>query len=131
MPNVLATSRITSAAYYDPDFDPKLNHQLTNEVIDDKSGTTIKVEVPGVDPSAVVIDCKGDILTISCERGKFTHKVDPTVDVSKIKADIQWGLLTLTIPLPPAPVAHSIKINIHDAIKAEARKIPTKLTKEE
>jgi hypothetical protein len=77
--------------------------------------TVFQVEIPGIDPSTVDVSCESNILRVQCERGSFTHSVDPTIDTSKIKADIQWGMLTLSIPLPPQPVARSIKINFHDA----------------
>ena len=77
--------------------------------------TVIQVEIPGIDPSSVGVSCESNILQVQCERGSFTHSVDPTIDTSKIKADIQWGMLTLSIPVPPQPVARSIKINFHDA----------------
>lgn len=91
---------------------------LANEISHDDSCTTIKVEIPGIDPSTVEVECENNVLQVHCEKGKFTHTVSPTVDTSKIKADIQWGLLTLVIPAPPAPVAHSIKVSVHDAIKS-------------
>ena len=90
-----------------------------------EENTVIKVEIPGVDPSTVEVSCESNILQVHCERGSFTYSVDPTIDTSKIKADIQWGMLTLSIPVPPQPVARSIKINFHDAapVKKPAAKV--------
>ena len=130
MPNVLANSRISSAANFETDLDARLVLTLPNEVTEDEFGTTIKVKIPGVDPSAVDVDCKSNVLTVSCECGEFVHLVDPTTDTTKIKAGIQWGILTLIIPPPPAPVAHRIKINIHDAVKIAPSKAPAKFTED-
>jgi HSP20 family molecular chaperone IbpA len=103
---------------------------LKNEISQNESSTIIKVEVPGIDPSTVDVECENNILRVNCEKGEFVYSVEPTVDTSKIKADIQWGLLTVTIPAPPAPVSRSIKVSIHDAVKAAAS-TKTKFTSEE
>jgi len=44
----------------------------------------------------------------------LTIPVDPTVDPAKIKADILWGMLTLSVPIPEPPVSRTIKVGIHD-----------------
>ena len=95
---------------------------LPNTISHNGDCTVIKVEIPGIDPSTVDVSCENNVLHVQCECGSFTHSVDPTVDTSKIKADIQWGMLTLTIPVPPQPVARSIKINFHDAAPAAVKK---------
>ena len=71
----------------------------------------VKVEIPGIDPSTVEVGCEGNVLKVSCEKGEYTQQLDPTIDASKIKAAIMWGLLTLVIPTPPAPVSHTIKVS--------------------
>lgn len=86
-----------------------------------------KVEIPGVDPSKVEVEFEGSNIAVRCERGRLLLPVSPTVDTSKIKADILWGVLTLTVPVPAPPVAHSIKISIHDAVK----KAPAKSSAED
>jgi HSP20 family molecular chaperone IbpA len=102
---------------------------LPNTVSHNEDCTVIKVEIPGVDPSTVDVSCESNTLQVQCECGSFTHSVNPTIDISKIKADIQWGMLTLTIPVPPQPVARSIKINFHDA--APVKKPAAKVSEEE
>lgn len=92
-----------------------------------ETATVIKVEIPGVDPSTVDVQFEGNTLFIKCERGELNLPVNPTIDTSKIKADILWGMLTLTVPLPAPPEAHSIKVSVHDAVK----KAPTKFTEED
>jgi HSP20 family molecular chaperone IbpA len=91
------------------------------------STTEIKIEVPGVDPSTVEVQFEENTLFVKCERGELTLPVNPTIDTTKIKADILWGMLTLTVPLPTPPEAHSIKVSVHDAVK----KAPAKVTREE
>lgn len=87
----------------------------------------IEVEIPGVDPSTVDVFCDNHILSISCSRGETSITLPPLTDVSKIKADILWGMLTLRVPTPEVPPAQSIKVSIHDAVK----KAPVKAPKEE
>lgn len=89
-----------------------LNHTTTH----DETTTTIKIEIPGVDPASVDVNCDNNLLHVECERGELTLNIDPSVDVSKIKADIMWGMLTVTVPAPSKPAAQNIKINIHDGL---------------
>lgn len=92
-----------------------------------ETATEIKVEIPGVDPSTVDVNFEGNTLFVKCERGELTLPVNPSVDTAKIKADILWGMLTLTVPLPTPPESRSIKISVHDTVK----KAPAKFTEEE
>lgn len=94
----------------------------STETVD--NGTNVKIEIPGVDPSTVEVDFEGSNIVVKCERGQLTYPVHPTTDTSKIKADILWGILTLSVPLPAPPAAHSIKVSIHDTVK----KAPAKFT---
>ena len=93
---------------------PTLNHDVSRG----EKETVLSVEIPGVDPSTVNVSCEGSILKVECPRGVLTHAVDLTTNVSNISADIQWGLLTLKIPNPPAPKTHAIKVSVHDAVKS-------------
>lgn len=104
-----------------------LPHVITHEGLT----TVIKIEVPGVDPSTVDVQFEYKTLRVGCERGELTVPVDPTVDASKIKADIQWGVLTLTVPAPAPPVSHNIKVSIHDATKSAPPSSKSKFTGEE
>jgi HSP20 family molecular chaperone IbpA len=131
MSNVITKNLILSQPKSGVGSDVKAVPSLTSEISHDDSSTTIKVEVPGVDPSTVRVECENNILHVGCEKGSFVYSVDPTVDTSKIKADIQWGLLTLTVPAPPAPVSHSIKVSVHDTVKSAPTKSVSKFTSEE
>ena len=91
----------------------------------DKS-TEVKVEVPGVDPSTVEVGFENNALRVYCERGELSLPISPAIDISKIKADIKWGVLTLLIPLPEAPEARAIKVIIHDTVEASKAKAPAK-----
>jgi hypothetical protein len=93
--------------------------------------TVVTVEIPGVDPSTVEVICENNILTVRCPKGEVLVPVSPTSNVSKIEADILWGMLTLRIPLPPAPVAHSIKVNTLDTIKKSHSKSSHEFTSED
>ena len=95
---------------------------LPHTTIKTETSTEVKVEVPGVDPSTIGVGFEHNTLRVQCDRGELTLPIDPTVDVSKIKADILWGLLTLSIPLPEAPEARIIKVSVHDSAPAPAKK---------
>jgi HSP20 family molecular chaperone IbpA len=82
----------------------------------------VSIEVPGVDPSTIDIQCEQNTLHISCARGTLTLPIDPTSDSSKITADIQWGMLTVRIPLPTPAPTHAIKLNVLDTAKKVAAK---------
>ena len=94
---------------------PTLPHTSTQN----GTATEIKVEVPGIDPSTIEVGFEDNTLQVQCEKGVLALPVDPTVDTSKIKADILWGLLTLVVPLPVPPAARNIKVSIHDAVPAK------------
>lgn len=87
---------------------PALQHSVTTT----DEATVVEIEVPGVDPATISVNCEGPTLTVDCARGRFTMPIDPSTDASKISADILWGMLTLTVPLPPSPSAQSIKVNV-------------------
>ena len=89
------------------------------------------MEVPGIDPSTVGVGFEHSLLRVTCDRGELTLPIDPTVDVSKIKADILWGLLTLSIPLPEVPEARTIKVSVHDAVPAKKPAVKTHVATEE
>ena len=95
---------------------------LPHTTIQTETSTEVKVEVPGIDPSTIGVGFEHNLLHVVCDRGELTLPIDPTIDVSKIKADILWGLLTLSIPLPEAPEARTIKVSVHDTAPAPAKK---------
>jgi HSP20 family molecular chaperone IbpA len=88
---------------------------LTHSVEQKDNSTEIRVEIPGIDPATVNVEFDNNTLHVECARGVLTLPVDLSVDTSKIKADIVWGMLTLTVPLPKPPEARSIKVSVHDA----------------
>ena len=104
---------------------------LSHETQHTDSEIVVTIEVPGVDPSTIEVKCEQNLLHVSCERGSATIPVDPTSDTSEISADIQWGLLTLRIPLPKPAPSHSIKLNVLDAHKKPASKAAKEFTSEE
>ena len=77
----------------------------------------VNVEIPGVDPSTVEVSCESNILKITCPKGEAILSVAPGTEVSEIKAEILWGLLTLTIPPAAVPSVQTIKVNLLDAVK--------------
>ena len=101
---------------------------LPHVSVQTETTTEVKVEVPGIDPSTIGVGFENHLLQVHCDRGELTLPIDPTVDISKIKADVLWGLLTLSIPLPEAPEARAIKVSIHDAAPAPAKKPAARAT---
>jgi HSP20 family molecular chaperone IbpA len=95
---------------------------LPHTTIQTETSTEVKVEVPGIDPSTIGVDFDNNLLQVCCDRGELILPIHPTVDASKIKADILWGLLTLSIPLPEVPEARTIKVSVHDAAPAPVKK---------
>lgn len=89
--------------------------QTTSHNVDES--TVVTVEIPGVDPSTVEVSCESNILKITCPKGEATLSVAPGTEISEIKAEILWGLLTLTIPPAAAPSVQTIKVNLLDAVK--------------
>ena len=92
---------------------------LPHTTIQTAASTEVKVEVPGVDPSTIGVGFEHNLLHVHCDKGELTLPIDPTVDASKIKADILWGMLTLSIPLPETPEARSIRVSIHESAPAK------------
>jgi HSP20 family molecular chaperone IbpA len=95
---------------------------LTHDSTQTDTEIVVSIEVPGVDPSTIDIQCEQNTLHVSCARGTLMLPVDPTSDSSKITADIQWGMLTVRIPLPKPAPTHAIKLNVLDAAKKVAAK---------
>jgi HSP20 family molecular chaperone IbpA len=106
---------------------PTLTHKSTTT----ESHTEVQIEVPGVDPSTVSIHCEGTVLVVTCSKGAVTVPINALSDVSKIEADILWGMLTLKVPLPPEPVSRNIKVNVLDVVKKAPHKAPEKKFTEE
>ena len=109
---------------------PAIPVPLTHYSSTGETATEIKVEIPGVDPSSVEVEFEGHTLLVKCERGELTLPLNLSTDISKITADILWGMLTLSVPLPTPPAAGSIKVSVHDAVKKAPHKGATKVTEE-
>ena len=90
-----------------------LPHLITTE----DSHTVVSVEIPGVDPATVGVNCENGLLHVICERGETSIALDPTVDTAKIEAEVLWGVLTLRVPMPKPPASRSISIKALDAPK--------------
>jgi len=96
---------------------------LVHTSVQGETTTEIKVEIPGIDPATVQVSLENNTLLVQCGKGELTLSVNPTVDTSKIKADIMWGMLTLIIPLPEPPASRTIKVSIHDVAKSATSKL--------
>ncbi len=99
---------------------------LVSNTTKTQTHTVLEIEIPGVDPSTVDVSYEDGSLRVTCEKGVVNHHLDPTIDTSKIQADILWGLLTIKIPAPQAPAPHSIKVHISDTVRKAASKTTQK-----
>ncbi len=88
----------------------------------------IRVELPGVDPKDVQVQCEGNLLTITGERksdetgpeyretfyGKFERQLalPQGVEADKIAARYEHGVLEIRVPLPAQLVGRNIPIQI-------------------
>ena len=98
---------------------------LTQTSTHNEDGSVVvSVEIPGVDPSTVEVSCESNILKITCPKGEATLSVAPGTEVSEIKAEILWGLLTLVVPPAAAPSVQTIKVNLLDTVKKAPVKSP-------
>lgn len=102
---------------------------LPHTTSQERSHTVIKVEIPGIDPSTVEVNCDNNTLYVSCDRGAVTLPLPSTSNVTKIEADILWGMLTIRVPVTEPPAARTIKVSVLDAVPT--RKTATKFTEEE
>lgn len=87
-------------------------------VFQDKDGTLVRVEVPGVAPEKIALETNGQTLTISGERenshvegasyhrreresGKFSRSftLPSTLDLAAAQASCKHGVLTIRVPL--------------------------------
>ena len=110
-----------------------ISSRILSHTVNSEAGEkVVKIEVPGVDPTTIDVNCDNNSIHVLCERGEVTIPLDPTIDVSKIQADVVWGMLVIRIPLPVPPAARAIKVNFADvAKKAAPVKAPAKFTDEE
>jgi HSP20 family protein len=94
-------------------------------------------DLPGIDPSSVDLTVERNLLTVKAERryqpadgdqvliserpqGSFTRQValSEAVDLDKIEARYENGVLLVTVPVSEAAKPHRIQIKAGDATKA-------------
>jgi HSP20 family molecular chaperone IbpA len=94
------------------------------------SCTTVRIEIPGVDPATVDVICDNNSLIVSCPKGEAVVALNPMSDTSKIEANILWGVLTLKVPIPEQPAAHAIKVSVLDSMKKTTSRSTKEFTAE-
>ena len=98
------------------------------EVTSDKDGWTVRMALPGIDPKDVQVDLHDNVLTIKGERtekhetsehhvsefgyGAFERSftLPSNVDVDKLAATFEHGMLELRLPMMEAAKPRRIKI---------------------
>ncbi len=100
------------------------------DVVENKEGITLKVELPGVKQEDINLSMEDNVLTIKGERkqeketadGSFTRTersygsfqrtmvLPPTVDTEKVKASYRDGILEVTLPKKEEAKPKAIKV---------------------
>lgn len=102
------------------------------DIVESERDITIKAELPGVDPKAVMISLENNILSLKGHRetekeirkenyyrmeratGAFARAftIPVSIDSDKVTADFKNGLLTITLPKKESSGGHTIKVNV-------------------
>jgi len=102
------------------------------DVAETESDIIVKAEIPGIDPNDIDISITGDILTLKGEKkeekentGKCYHRVESSygsfkrvinlpasVDVDKVKAEGENGLLEITLPKKEESKTKKINVKV-------------------
>ena len=117
MSNTLTKNLILSHPKSGQTVDSPVTFLTQTTSLNEDESAVVTVEIPGVDPSTVEVLCENHILKITCPKGEATLNVTPGTEISEIKAEILWGLLTLVIPPAAAPAVQTIKVNLLDTVK--------------
>ena len=94
--------------------------QMPAEVKEEKEQITIELEMPGFTEEDIKVETKDGTLSISAERKEKsrTRKVNrsfllpPDVNVDKIEATLERGILFLSVPKLPENVPKKIEIKV-------------------
>lgn len=99
-----------------------------SHVVEDEGKIVVRIEMPGVAKSDLEIRAEGQELVVSGKRqepathgtwlvrerprGDFhkTFSVDSSIDLDKIEAELEAGILTLTLPMKEAAKPRRIEI---------------------
>ena len=102
------------------------------DVIEDKDGYTVKASVPGIKSEELDINIENNVVTIRAERKAEENKDEDTVrwqeryygklercftlptdvDAGKAKAELEHGVLTLSLPKAEAAKPKAIKVQV-------------------
>lgn len=81
------------------DYSPKtLANFLPRKVNNDSDHATIKIELPGVDPSEVKVRVEGSVLRVESPKGNSNVPIGEEFDPNQTTASLKYGLLTVNIP---------------------------------
>jgi HSP20 family protein len=117
-----------------PDAESSLNNWTPRvETYRKDSDYVIRVDLPGVDPSDVHVEAEGNVLNITGERkseekgpeyretfyGKFQRRLalPQGVELDKIAAHYEHGVLEIRVPLPAQIAGRKIPIQIEQRTK--------------
>lgn len=84
------------------------------DVTEDEQGVRLVAEIPGYKPESVKLSIENRVLTMSGEKanGSFRRSftVPSTVDVDKIDASVEHGVLTVMLPRAEAAKPREIQV---------------------
>ena len=84
------------------------------EIVRNETGYVVEVPVAGFKPEEVSVTLEDGVLTIvgSAEKRKFTRSLllPDEIDIDRVEALVEHGLLTLTLPFHPKAAPKKIEI---------------------
>jgi HSP20 family protein len=78
----------------------------------------IRCDVPGVDPKDIQLEVNNDMLTLKAERKtphvvtEHSFELPKKVDASRIEAQVELGVLTLTLPKREEAKPRTIEVKV-------------------
>jgi HSP20 family protein len=97
-------------------FDPFRNLTTGVDITRSEAGYTVEMAVPGYKPEEIDVNLEDSLLTVSGknEKRSFTRtfSLPEDIDVDRIHAKVEHGMLTLTLPLLPKAQPKKIQIQV-------------------
>ena len=86
--------------YFDgtPFADVRRTSGLSYEIKPGEDAVMAEVEVPGVDPKDVKVNCEGRAIHVTTPRGNAYFTIGARVNQDGVTASVRHGLLTLRVP---------------------------------
>jgi HSP20 family protein len=116
------------------------------DIVEQDNAYLVKAELPGVSPENIDVQVENDVLTLRGERkheseetrggyrrversyGSFSRSfvLPKGTNVEGIEAQVESGVLTVTIPKPVATTARKVEVKRSEGLVEKAKKLFTK-----